>query len=350
MSTTAELMKTMNKEFVGVVKMGNETYSDTPRIPTGIFSFDLASGGGFPQGRVSVVFGPESGNKTNIILRAIANAQVMYPDKKAVFVDAESSYDPAWAAIMGVNVDELLVVHPEYAEQAVDIMEAFMYATDVSMVVLDSIAALSTQNEIESSAEKASVGGSALIVGKMLKKATISFNRLRNQKIMPPAVICINQTRFKIGVMHGNPETMPGGNQVKFAASFIVRVYSKNIMDKKVHAVLPAYKETNIDIQKWKMPIVAKTAVFTMLMVPSAGKKPGTCEDWNTVKSYLAECGYLTKGEKGGWDFDGKNYKVQEDLKDALYADIPWLLAIKDILINDLKDRGSVLPPSADDE
>ncbi len=242
MSTTTEILKKMKKDYgQNVAKMGNESYEDTPRLATGIFAFDLASGGGFPMGRVSIVYGPESSNKTNVVLKAIANGQKMYPEKKAVFVDAEGSYDEGWAKLLGVNTENLIVVHPEYAEQAVDIIEAFLYASDVFVVALDSVAALSTQNEIESSSEKASVGGASLIVGKMFKKATVSFTRMRNQGHMPPAFIGINQIRTKIGVMYGDPECVTAGTLVNFVDGRSIPM--KEVVSKKLAGPVWAFNE-----------------------------------------------------------------------------------------------------------
>lgn len=240
MSTTTEILKKMKKDYgQNVAKMGNESYEDTPRLATGIFAFDLASGGGFPMGRVSIVYGPESSNKTNVVLKAIANGQKMYPEKKAVFVDAEGSYDEGWAKLLGVNTENLIVVHPEYAEQAVDIIEAFLYASDVFVVALDSVAALSTQNEIESSSEKASVGGASLIVGKMFKKATVSFTRMRNQGHMPPAFIGINQIRTKIGVMYGDPECLHADTLVNFVDGRSIPI--RQVVEQKIDAPIWAF-------------------------------------------------------------------------------------------------------------
>lgn len=346
MSNAAEIVKKLKKDYgESIAKKGSEEYSDTPRIPTGIFPFDLASGGGFPMGRVSIVFGPESSGKTNVVLKAIGKGQQLYPDKMAVFVDAEHAFDPVWAATLGVDVDRLIVVHPEYAEQAVDMIEAFLYASDVFVVVLDSIAALSTQNEIESSAEKAAVGGAALIVGKLFRKATISFTRMRNQGQMPPAFIGINQIRHKIGVMYGDPETMPGGNTIKFASSFTVRLYGKAIMDKKLHPVLPAYKETSIIIRKFKIPVNATTAVYQMQMVEANGKSPGHVEDWPTMKAYLTELDYLGKADGGGWSLFGNTYKTLDEVKAALYSDQDTLLEAQATIIKECLERGSISEP-----
>lgn len=343
MTSTAEILKKMKKEYGdSVATMGSDSFVDTPRLPTGIFPFDLASGGGFPMGRVSVVYGPESSNKTNVVLKAIGQGQLLYPDKQAVFVDAEGSYDPKWARMLGVDTDKLIVIHPEYAEQAVDMIEAFLYASDVFVVALDSIAALSTQNEIESSAEKASVGGASLVVGKLFKKATVSFNRMRNQGHMPPAFIGINQIRTKIGVMYGDPETMPGGNAIKFASSFTVRLYGKNILDKKINPVMPSFKETNIIIKKWKMPILAINAQFSMQMLEANGRYPGHVEDWNTIANYLKELDYLGKAEKGGWNLFGETYKTLEECKQALYANPETLAEAKAQIIQEMLSKGGI--------
>lgn len=242
MSTAAEVMKQLKKDHgSNIVSMGGDKYEDTPRIPTGIFPFDLASGGGFPMGRVSLVYGPESSGKTNKLLKAIAQGQIIYPDKVAVLVDAESAYDPVWAKIMGVDTDRLIVTHPEYAEQAVDMVEAFLYAKDVFLVGLDSIAALSTQNEIESSAEKASVGGASNPVGKMFRKTTVSFNKMRNTGLMPPALIGINQIRFKIGVMFGNPECLHADTLVNFVDGRSIPI--RKVVEEKIDSPIWAFNE-----------------------------------------------------------------------------------------------------------
>lgn len=346
-SSAAEIMKAMQKEHGALVaKNGDENYITVERIPTGIFPLDLVLGGGFPMGRVSIVYGVESSNKTNICLKAIGVAQKIMPDKKAVFVDAEGAYDKKWATKMGVDVEKLIVVTPEYAEQAVDIIEAFLYATDVSMVVLDSIAALSSQNEIESSAEKMSVGGASLIIGKMFKKATVSFNRMRNQGLQPPALIGINQIRFKIGVMFGDPETQPGGNALKFASSMTIRCYGKNELDKKIHPVLPAYKVTSVIVKKWKVEVLATNAEFRMQMIDTADNKAGFVSDWNTLANYLKELDYLVKS-KAGWDFNGKTYKILDEIKAELYADPVLLNNTKQSIIVDMLAKGGL---STDDE
>jgi recombination protein RecA len=352
MANASEIMKKVKKEFgSSIATVGNKEFVDVQRIPTGVFPFDLMSGGGFPMGKVSIVFGTESSGKTNLVLLAIAQAQRMFPDKVCVFIDVENGFDPVWATLLGVDVNRLIVINPEFAEQAIDITESFLYGSDVSFVGLDSIAALTTQNEIESSAGKMIVGGASMLTGKLLKKTTVSFQRLRNQGILPPAFVCINQIRHKIGVMFGDPETQPGGNAVRFIPSMIVRLYGKNILDKKINPVLPAYKETSVIMKKWKVPILAMKGDYTMLMLDHEGNPPGTVSDWNTVGAYLKDLGYLTKAEKtgGGWDMFGENYPTLDAARTFLYSDPDLLAEAKSTIIKELLEQG-VIAPTEDSE
>lgn len=342
MSSSSEILKKLSKDYgPSVATLGAVEYADTPRLPTGVFPFDLSLGGGFPMGRLSLIWGLESSGKTNLVLLAIAQGQALYPDKKAVFVDAEHAYDPKWALSLGVDVEKLIVVHPDYAEQAVDMLEAFLYATDVFCVVLDSIAALTTQNEIESGAEKQIVGGASLLLGKLFKKTTVSFNRMRNQGLMPPAFLAINQVRYKIGVMFGNPESMPGGQAMRHTSSCTVKLYGKNVVDKKIHPAMPAFKDISAVIQKWKMPILATHCEFQMLMLGNDGHSPGWVQDWNTLSSYLKELDYLGKKQGGGWIMFGEPFKTLEECRESLYADPANLIEVKATVIRELLDRGT---------
>lgn len=306
---------------------------DVERLPTGVFPFDLASGGGFPRGRTSIIFGPESSGKTNLALMAIALEQKINPEMQNVFVDVERSYDAKWAARLGVDTGRLTVLHPEYAEQAVDMVDAVMQADDVSIVVLDSIAAMMTANEGESSAEKASVGGSSAVVGKLVRKATTNFGSQKRKGLFP-TLLLINQIRHKIGVMFGDPETMPGGNSLKFASGLTVRLYGKGKVVKEIHPAIPAYKETKGVIKKHKVPIVSTGFEYDMLMIPHEGHMPGHCEDWNTVSNYLRNMGGLGKTEDGkAWVMLGEEFKTLTAAKASLYSDVATEQKVKSHII-----------------
>lgn len=146
--------------------------------------------------------------------------------------------------------------------------------------------------------------------------------------------------------MYGDPETMPGGNAVKFSSSFTVRLYAKNVIDKKVNAVLPAYKETSVIMKKWKVPILAIKGDYTMLMLDHGGKRPGFVSDWNTVAAYLKDLNYLSKSDKvgGGWMLFGDKYQTLEAVRDKLYGDPVLLAQTKAQLIADLQATGIIAP------
>ncbi len=351
MSNTSEIIKHIHKTHgKGIARMGNDKYEDCARIPTGIFPFDLASGGGFPMGRMSLVVGPESSNKTNLVLNAIGQGQQIYPDKQAVFIDAEDAFNGPWAEKMGVDTSRLIVLKPEYAEQAVDFVDALVHADDVFLVALDSIAALSVSAEMEASAERVQVGGSALVVNKMFKKLSPAYNKLRNAGKNPPALVCINQLRHKVAIgPHGNPETWPGGMAQNYSSSFTVRVYGKNEIDKKINAVLPAFKVVSLVIKKWKMPILAMNSEYRMQMIPGGGHGPGWCNDWNTLKTYLEELNYLTKGDKS-WNMFGEEFKLLNDCREHLYGNPELLREAKATIIKEMLAKGSIAPTEEEEE
>lgn len=349
---TADIIKKLHKDYGAEIGGIGDKYIDLPRLSTNIFPLDLALGGGVPMGKLTVIYGPESSNKTNTIIGMILVGQVLYPDMKAVVIDAEQAWDSKWAESQGVDMSRVIVVHPDYAEQCVDITESFLYAPDVYLVALDSIAALITQNEIDSSAEKAVVGGSSAVVGKMIRKAVLALGQARkqNEHNFAPAFVCINQIRHKIGVMFGDPETMPGGNAVKFAASCIIRKYGKNEIDNKINDAMPAYKDVSCIIKKWKMPILNVKATYKMQMLAFGGNRPGFVNDWNTVFSYLRELDYLSKGEKGGWVYSGNPYKTIDEIKQHLIDHPQELIEVKQTIIEEMMKAGHISESAGETE
>lgn len=186
------------------------------RLPTGIFEFDFATGGGFPRGRYSIVYGPESSNKTNVVLRAAASAQKLPPPcNKAVWVNVEQTFDPIWAEKMGVDTSELIVVNAGYGEEAVDLIDALVRADDVAFLAVDSLAALVPSAEIAQSSEKYDIGTAALLIKRTVNKLMYAFGE-EIKRGHDPCVVLINQTRFKPGVMFGDPECLHGDTLVNF--------------------------------------------------------------------------------------------------------------------------------------
>ncbi|GAA5503476.1 protein RecA [Deinococcus xinjiangensis] len=195
-----------------IMKLGAESKLDVQVISTGSLSLDLALGvGGIPRGRVTEIYGPESGGKTTLALAIVAQAQKA--GGTAAFIDAEHALDPVYARALGVNTDELLVSQPDNGEQALEIMELLVRSGAVDVVVVDSVAALTPRAEIEGDMGDSLPGLQARLMSQALRKLTAILSKTGT------AAIFINQVREKIGVMYGNPETTTGGRALKFYAS-----------------------------------------------------------------------------------------------------------------------------------
>jgi hypothetical protein len=173
----------------------------------------------------------------------------------------------------------------------------------------------------------------------------MGISRKVNNGGFSPAFICINQIRIKIGVMFGDPETLSGGNAQKYFSSLTLRIYGKNVMDKKIHPVMPVYKNASVVVKKWKMPILSVNAEFDMAMLPMGDRGAGYVEDWNTISTYLKELDYLTKGAKTGWEMFGEKYATLDAARTFLYADPQLLYEAKQTIIKELLARGQIGAP-----
>ncbi|MCL4743815.1 MAG: hypothetical protein KJZ83_00220 [Burkholderiaceae bacterium] len=342
-TSAADLLAGFQKEYGESIGSFGGQLANADRIPTGMFELDLALAGGFPRGKCSIIYGPESSGKTNIVLLAIAKHQMLWPDKTNVFFDVENSFDPGWAEKMGVDTAKLIVIRPDYAEQLVDMAESLIYTDDCGIVVIDSLAALVTTQESDSSAEKANVGGTGLVTGKLVRKTTRALGAAEKAGRFP-TLFYVNQIRHKIGVMFGNPETTPGGNAPNYQAAIRLRVYGKNIIDNKVSSVMPVRKETAFVVNKWKVPILSASGKFTMVTHPHDGFTVGQSDDVGTVAEYLKTFGMFEKAEKGkGWTVVGDHYDTQQEFKDKFYADEKFGNEIRQAIIERLMKEGELI-------
>jgi recombination protein RecA len=194
-----------------IMRLGESHTIDVETFPSGSISLDLALGGGIPRGRIIEIYGPESSGKTTVCLHAVA--EVQKSGGTAAYVDAEHALDPAYAKRLGVNTDTLLISQPDSGEQALEVVEALVRSNAVDIIVVDSVAALVPQAEIEGDMGDAHMGLQARLMSQALRKLTGVINRSKT------TVVFVNQLRMKIGVMFGNPETTTGGNALKFYAS-----------------------------------------------------------------------------------------------------------------------------------
>jgi recombination protein RecA len=200
-----------------IMKFGDARKTDVDAIPTGCLSLDIALGiGGIPRGRVIEIFGPESSGKTTLAQHIVAEVQKM--GGIAAFVDAEHALDPLYAEKIGVNIKDLIISQPDSGEQALEIVETLVRSNAVDVVVVDSVAALVPQKEIEGDMGDQHMGLQARLMSQALRKLTGAINRTNT------VVIFINQIRNKIGVFFGSPETTTGGNALKFYASVRVEI------------------------------------------------------------------------------------------------------------------------------
>ena len=209
-----KVLSDIEKQFGkgSIMKLGDNKHMKVDVVSSGCLSLDIALGvGGYPKGRIIEIYGPESSGKTTFALHAIAEHQKL--GGRAAFIDAEHALDPVYAERLGVNIDELLLSQPDTGEQALEICEALVRSEALSIVVIDSVAALVPQAEIDGEMGDSHVGLQARLMSQALRKLSGTINKTQT------TCIFINQLREKVGVMFGNPETTPGGRALKFYAS-----------------------------------------------------------------------------------------------------------------------------------
>ena len=302
--TLDQVLLDIEKQFGkgAVMKLGDHQNRHIDVISSGSISLDIAMGiGGYPKGRIIEIYGPESSGKTTFALHAIAEAQKL--GGRVAFIDAEHSLDPKYAANLGVNTDELILSQPDNGEQALEICEALVRSGAISVVVIDSVAALVPQAEIEGEMGDSHVGLQARLMSQALRKLSGVINKTNT------ICIFINQLREKVGVMFGNPETTPGGRALKFYAS--VRLEIRRSEQIKIGNEIAGNK-TNIKVVKNKMAPPFKTCTVD-IMYGQGVSKEGEIVDLASDAGILEKSGawYAYNGEKLG---QGKE-NVKELLK-----------------------------------
>jgi recombination protein RecA len=308
-----------------------------PRIPTNVLALDLSLGGGIPEGRISQYYGPESSTKTNLALRTARSHQLLNPSKIVGFLDFERSLDIEWAARLGVDMSTFLHVEPEYGETGVDQIYELAMASDIGMLIIDSIPAIIPETTITKESSKAIVAGNSVLVTRLVQKIVGAQGQAASIG-RPLTVLVLNQIRFKVGVMFGNPENRPGGKQLDHMCHLILRLSAKNVVDAKVSSSIAVRKDVTAVLKKWKFPIGGVTAEYSMAMLPHDGLMPGDTNDWNVIDKYLRSKELLVH-DKGKWYLEGTKYNTLKEVKTMVESDPKLLLGLKIAIAQELRKK-----------
>lgn len=252
-----ETISSIEKQYGkgSIMKLGDRANVEVDAIPSGSMKVDMALGiGGYPKGRIIEIYGPESSGKTTLALHAIA--QVQKRGGRAAFIDAENAIDPVYAKNLGVQIDDLILSQPDSGEQALEITELLIKSGAIDLVVIDSVAALVPQAELDGEMGDQHVGLQARLMSKAMRKLAGVMNKSECTAIF------INQLREKVGIMFGNPETTPGGRALKFYSSVRVEIRKSEAIKNGSDVV---GNKVNVKVVKNKVAPPFKTAVVEIL-------------------------------------------------------------------------------------
>ena len=328
-----------------VMKLGDYTAMNVEAIPTGALSLDIALGiGGIPRGRIIEVFGPESSGKTTLALHLIAEAQKM--GGEAAFIDAEHALDPVYAKHLGVNIDELIVSQPDTGEQALEIAEALVRSGALDIIVVDSVAALVPQAEIDGDMGDAHVGLQARLMSQALRKLAGVINKSKC------VIVFINQLREKVGVMFGNPETTPGGRALKFYSS--VRLDIRRIESLKQDGEVIGNR-TRVKVVKNKVAPPFREAEFDIIYGKGISKEGNILDaavNLDIVEKSGSWFSYngdrIGQGRENVKDYLAKNPKIAEEIEGKIRAN--YEKAFEKSLGEEENDPEQDTEPSDDEE
>ena len=300
-----------------VMRLGENVTMNVDKISTGSLSLDIALGiGGLPRGRIVEIYGPESSGKTTLALHVVAEAQK--GGGNAAFIDVEHALDPVYAGALGVDIDSLLVSQPDTGEQAMEICEALVRSGAIDVIVVDSVAAMTTKAEIEGDMGDSHVGLQARLMSQAMRKLTAAIGKTNT------IVIFINQLREKIGVMYGNPETTTGGRALKYYAS--VRIDIRRIEALKSGTEVIGNR-TRAKVVKNKVAPPFKEAEFD-IMFGEGISKTGEIVDIATKLGIINKAGAwysygdirLGQGRDNTKEYFATNPEVAKEVEDKVFA------------------------------
>ena len=313
----SQVLADIEKQFGkgAIMKLGDDTHREIAVSPSGSLTLDLALGvGGYPKGRIIEIYGPESSGKTTFALHAIA--EVQKAGGRAAFIDAEHALDPIYAKNLGVDINNLLLSQPDTGEQALEICEALVRSEAINIVVIDSVAALVPQAEIEGEMGDSHVGLQARLMSQALRKLSGTINKTNT------IAIFINQLREKVGVMFGNPETTPGGRALKFYSTIRMEVrrseqikQGDNVIGNKTNVkivknkVAPPFKSATLEIM-YGEGVSRESEIIDLATEANILEKSGSWYSYNSEK--------LGQGKETVKALLRENVKLKEELENKV--------------------------------
>lgn len=351
----ANSLTTFSKAHGDGILMSPRTSLSTNVIPTGVFLLDLALNGGWQHGKHAMNYGYANTAKSTLFLNGVREFQRKYPDQYVLWVDTEGLYDQDWAEKIGVDLDRLVVSQPDYGELAVDIIEDMIQRPSIGLIVLDSIPACVPMKVLEKSAEDATVGVLAALMGKLCSKITSTCSKERRKGHIV-TVWQVNQLRDKIGVMYGSTRSLPGGRQINHVPT--TKVWNKLV---KEHMTKDEYGndvsdflELGFQIEKSKCGSSIREGRFSLNLNPNGRVNEGCSDDVDTVFSFAKKFKVVRGGAKkyklltlAGGDFEGMTFEKHDSIIDFLYENPDELDTLcRSIIMAHRMSRGlPALPP-----
>lgn len=322
--TLEQVLADIEKQFGkgSIMKLGDESHNEIDTVSSGSLTLDIALGvGGYPKGRIIEIYGPESSGKTTFALEAIA--EVQKAGGKAAFIDAEHALDPVYAKNLGVDINDLLLSQPDTGEQALEICEALVRSEAISIVVIDSVAALVPQAEIEGEMGDSHVGLQARLMSQALRKLSGTISKTNT------IAIFINQLREKVGVLFGNPETTPGGRALKFYSTIRLDVRRGEQIKNGDNVI---GNKTNVKIVKNKVAPPFKTASVEIMYGQGVSREA-------EILDLASEIGIVDKS--GAWySYNGEKIGQGKENAKQFLRDNP---TIKEELENKVRESHGIL-------
>lgn len=334
MKCVAEVVRDLEKRFGdGVVVRGSDCKAKLRRFSSGCFGVDVETGGGFPEGRITLLYGQPSSTKTTLALKAAKEFLLKYSDGKVIFVDAEHALDVGWVQKLGVDMTRFSISSPDSGEQAVDILCAFLQAKEPVLVISDSLATFVPTKELEESADKGMVGVQARLINRLMRRASSLMARNLTREEPCASIIFLNQTREAIGA-YGDPTTLPGGKGQLFHSSLSINLRRSGWLlnedgeDKKKVGMTVAF-----EVRKSKVWRPHTTGEFNFYFADYRGHKSPEIDN---IDCLIREAEVTGAVERRGhsWALLGKSYKGRDAFASVLAKDAKMRKRLADDVMN----------------